>query len=56
MKQKVRIRQTERGGWLAFNMTTGEDTNHYIRKTCRGAIGHAKRLWGTNLDIEVIKP
>lgn len=48
---KVEIRQTANGGWFAYNLTTKEDTGHYIRKTCRGAISHAKRLWGGEIEI-----
>ena len=49
---RVRIRRAAGGGWFARNLDTGEDTRHYVRKSRRGAIGHARRLWGKIIIVE----
>ena len=50
---QVRIEQTMNGGFYAHNLTTKDRMMHYIRKTKRGAIGHAKSLWP---KCEIVNP
>ena len=49
----VMIKQTDNSGWYAVNLTTGQTTIHYNRKTSHNAAEYARKLWGDDLNIFV---
>ena len=52
----VEIKKNPRGGYYAVDINDcAMNTLHCTKKTIRGAVAHAKRLWGNGVHIVMDK-